>query len=108
MTLMDRADLGVALVSSRGTLRPFCISAAYLFDAHRLHAELEERGVKIGIATSVLAAQWAAAELYPLAIGGLICWAWAPETGTESLGEVAEPVQKESDDHTNHCVQQSR
>jgi hypothetical protein len=39
MTLMDRADLGVALVSSRGTLRPFCISAAYLFDAHRLHAE---------------------------------------------------------------------
>jgi putative MFS transporter len=43
-----------------------------------------------------------------LAIGGLICWAWAPETSTESLSEVAELVQKESDDHTHHSVQQSR
>jgi hypothetical protein len=54
-----------APVSSRGTLRPFCIEAAYLFDAHRLHSELGERGVKIGIATSVLAMQWDAAEIYP-------------------------------------------
>ena len=36
-----------------------------------------------------------------LAIGGLICWAWAPEMGTESLGEVAEQVQHETDDHTH-------
>ena len=37
-----------ALVSSRGTLRPFCIDAVYLFDAHHLHGELGDRGVKIG------------------------------------------------------------
>ncbi|MGQ4601190.1 MFS transporter [Nocardia sp. R6R-6] len=36
-----------------------------------------------------------------LAIGGLICWAWAPETSTEALGEVAEEVQKEADGHTH-------
>ncbi|WP_009473270.1 hypothetical protein [Rhodococcus sp. JVH1] len=37
-----------------------------------------------------------------LTLGGLICWAWAPETGTASLGEVAEQAQKESDDHIHH------
>jgi hypothetical protein len=59
------AGAKAALSSSRGTLRPFCIEAVYLFDAHRLHAELELRGVKIGIATSVVTAQWEAAEIYP-------------------------------------------
>jgi len=54
-----------APVSSRGTLRPLCIDAAFLFDAHHLHAELGERGVKIGVATSMLTAQWEAAEIYP-------------------------------------------
>lgn len=53
------------LASSRGTLRPFCIDAVFMFDTHRLHAELGERGVKIGIATSVRRAQWDAAEIYP-------------------------------------------
>lgn len=56
-----------AAASSRGTLRPFCIDAVFLFDAHRLHGELGERGVKIGIATSVLSAQWDQAQIYPLA-----------------------------------------
>lgn len=41
------------LVSSRGTLRPVCVNAVYLFDAHRLRAE------------RVLEAQWEAAEIYP-------------------------------------------
>jgi len=36
-----------------------------LFDAQRLHAELEQRGVKMGVATSVLTAQWDASEIYP-------------------------------------------
>ena len=40
-----------APASSRGTLRPFCIDAVFLFDADRLNGELGERGVKIGIAT---------------------------------------------------------
>lgn len=37
----------------------------HVFDAERLHAELRERGVKIGVATSVRAALWDAAETYP-------------------------------------------
>ena len=54
-----------ALASSRGTLRPFCIQTVFLFDAHRLHVELHDRGVKIGIATSVRKAQWEPAEVFP-------------------------------------------
>ena len=54
-----------ALASSRGSLRPFCIQSVFLLDAHRLHIELQERGVKIGIATSVRKAQWEAAEVFP-------------------------------------------
>ena len=51
--------------SSRGALRPFCIDAVFLFDAVRLHDELKERGVKIGVATGVRKVQWEAAEIYP-------------------------------------------
>ncbi|GAA0826506.1 hypothetical protein ACFQVD_27950 [Streptosporangium amethystogenes subsp. fukuiense] len=51
--------------SSRGGTRPWCIESVYLFDARRLLAELRARGVRIGTASSVLAAQWAAAEIYP-------------------------------------------
>lgn len=54
-----------AAASSRGMLRPFCIHTVFLFDAQRLHAELVERGVKIGEATSVRAAQWESAEIFP-------------------------------------------
>jgi hypothetical protein len=54
-----------ALISTRGTLRPFCIDAVYLFDAHRLHTELQERGVKFGVATSVRTVHWDEAEIYP-------------------------------------------
>jgi hypothetical protein len=61
-----------ALVSTRGTLRPFCINAVYLFDAHRLHAELQERGVKIGVATSVRALHWEQAEIYPRSNNALL------------------------------------
>jgi hypothetical protein len=52
-------------MSSRGTLRPFCIDAVYLFDAHRLRVELSERGVKFSEATSVRAVHWDEAEVYP-------------------------------------------
>lgn len=51
--------------SSRGTIRPFCIDAVFLFDAARLHNELKGRGVKIGVATGVRRVQWEAAEIYP-------------------------------------------
>ena len=30
-----------------------------------------------------------------LTLGGLICWAWAPETGRESLGDIAGQVRGE-------------
>ncbi|MEU8054610.1 hypothetical protein [Microbispora bryophytorum] len=53
--------------SSRGGTRPWCIESVYLFDAKQLLAELRERGVRIGVASSVRAAQWAAAEIYPRA-----------------------------------------
>jgi hypothetical protein len=41
------------------------IDAVYLFDAIRLRIELGERGVKISEATSVRAAHWDEAEIYP-------------------------------------------
>ncbi|GAB7037188.1 MULTISPECIES: hypothetical protein [Catenuloplanes] len=50
---------------SRGTTRPWLIHAVHLFDAAQLLAELRTRGTKVGTATSVRAAQWAAAEIYP-------------------------------------------
>jgi hypothetical protein len=53
--------------SSRGAIRPWCIEAAFLFDAGQLRDEQIQRGVKRGVASSVLKSQWAAAEIYPRA-----------------------------------------
>ncbi|GGO67231.1 hypothetical protein GCM10012289_23160 [Nonomuraea cavernae] len=53
--------------SSRGTSRPWRIESVHLFDAEWLLAELRARGVRIGSASSVRAAQWSAAEIYPRA-----------------------------------------
>jgi hypothetical protein len=61
-----------ALASSRGSLRPFCIQTVFLLDAHRLHVELQDRGVKIGIATSVRKAQWEPAEVFPRSNNSLL------------------------------------
>jgi len=54
-------------LSSRGAVRPWCIAAVYLFDARELLTHLTARGVKVGVASSVRSAQWAAAEIYPQA-----------------------------------------
>jgi hypothetical protein len=54
-----------AWISTRGTLRPFCIHSVFLFDAHRLRAEIIARGKTPSEATSVLSARWQAAEIYP-------------------------------------------
>jgi hypothetical protein len=51
--------------SSRGGTRPILIDAAYLFEANSLLDALRSRGVKIGIATSVTARLWDAAEVFP-------------------------------------------
>ena len=53
--------------SSRGGTRPWCIESVHLFDASQLLGELRVRGVRIGTASSVRAAQWAAAEIHPRA-----------------------------------------
>lgn len=42
------------------------ISAVYVFDTQRLLAKFTDRGIKVGIATSVRAGDLAAAQLYPV------------------------------------------
>ncbi|MGN9807393.1 hypothetical protein [Micromonospora sp. L32] len=54
-----------ALLSSRGSTRPWCIASVYFFDARQVRGELLARGVCIGTGSSVKAAQWATAEIYP-------------------------------------------
>ncbi|WP_433472229.1 hypothetical protein ACQPZP_25460 [Spirillospora sp. CA-142024] len=51
--------------SSRAGTRPWCVRAVYLFDAERLRDEQDARGVKTGVASSVLRRQWDEAEIYP-------------------------------------------
>ncbi len=53
--------------SSRGGTRPWCIQAVFLFDARQLRIDQIRRGVKRGVASSVINRQWAAAEIYPSA-----------------------------------------
>jgi hypothetical protein len=45
--------------------RPMVIDAVYLFDTATVVADLRARGLKIGIASSVRAQLWEAAEIYP-------------------------------------------
>ncbi|MDQ3825089.1 MAG: hypothetical protein M3319_04940 [Actinomycetota bacterium] len=66
------AGPALAAMSSRGGRRPWCIEAVYLFDAEQLLDKQQTRSVKIGIASSVRAAQWAAAEIYPRATNRIL------------------------------------
>ena len=52
-------------VSSRSATRPWLISSVYLFNSQKLMSELKNRGVKIGIATSIISKLWDEAEIYP-------------------------------------------
>ncbi len=54
-----------AAASSRGTVRPWVIESVYLFDTHKLMPALRDRGVRLGIATSVAKQFWDEAEIYP-------------------------------------------
>lgn len=54
-------------LTSVGGVRPMRIDACYLFDARALLAGHRERGLKIGVASSVRAAAWDEAEIYPRA-----------------------------------------
>jgi hypothetical protein len=51
--------------SSLGTTRPWRLDAVYLFEAAVLHADLQERGRRIGVASSIRASTWTDAEVYP-------------------------------------------
>jgi hypothetical protein len=59
-------------ISSKGTVRPWCIEAVFLFDARQLRAEQIARGVRAGVASSVIKQQWAAAEIYPSARNAIL------------------------------------
>lgn len=51
--------------SSRAGTRPWCVRAVYLFGAKRLRDEQDSRGVKTGVAASLIRRQWDEAEIYP-------------------------------------------
>ena len=46
-------------------VRPWLIHTVYLFNAQQLLSAVRARGVKIGVATSVVRSQWQVAEIYP-------------------------------------------
>ena len=52
-------------MSSRNATRPWVITHVYLLDAKELAADLLGRGRKVGVASSIKADVWAAAEVYP-------------------------------------------
>ncbi len=54
-----------ALLTSKGATRPWVIEEVFLFDAPALVERLRQRGVKLGVATSVVSAEWEAARIYP-------------------------------------------
>ena len=54
-----------AAASSRGATRSWVIDSVFLFDTRKLMPQLEERGIKIGVATSVARRFWDDAEVYP-------------------------------------------
>ena len=52
-------------MTSKGGTRPSCIANACLFDAAQRRTDQLARGTKSAVASSVRAALWAAAEIYP-------------------------------------------
>ena len=52
-------------MTSRGRTRPWFIESVYLFEAQTLVQQLQARGIKIGIATSVRQEFWNEAEVFP-------------------------------------------
>lgn len=51
--------------SSKGIVKPWCISNVYLFESRSLIEKLKQRNIKIGTATSVAKMFWNQAELFP-------------------------------------------
>jgi len=59
-------------VSSRGRTRPWQIDHVFIFQAIGLHNVLEDRGVRMGEATSVISRLWQAAEVFPTQASALL------------------------------------
>ena len=54
-------------MGSKGNTRPWVVNEVFLFEAQPLINRLCERGVKLGVATSVVTAEWESARIYPVA-----------------------------------------
>jgi hypothetical protein len=52
-------------VSSKGKTRPWTIQRVYLFESSRLCEDLRDRGLQIGVASSLRSALWDEAETFP-------------------------------------------
>ena len=52
-------------LTSKGSTRPFVIKEVFLFDAPALIARVRKRGVKLGVATSVISEEWETARIFP-------------------------------------------
>jgi len=61
-------DYYLVLTGPPGPARhlPWVIDSIFLFETKQLLASLGKRGVKIGVATSVLKREWEAARIYPV------------------------------------------
>lgn len=55
-----------ATMTSQGGTRPLVIEEVFLFDGPGLVSRLQERGVRIGVATSVRNDEWEQARVWPL------------------------------------------
>lgn len=61
-----------AAASSRGSTRPWRIDSVHLFDARALATDLQARGRRVGVASSVRNDAWDAAEVYPRSNNALL------------------------------------
>ena len=56
-------------MDSKGRPRPWVVNDVFLFEAQPLIDRLRDRGVKLGVATSVREVEWKAARIYPVSSG---------------------------------------
>lgn len=72
--------------SSKGQDRPWVIDGIYVFAARPLVETLLARGLRLGVATSVAAEFWEAAELYPRSTCALLTLSEAQRALIEGFG----------------------
>jgi len=99
-----------AAATSWGATRPWCIEAVFLFDARQLRAEQTHRGVKRGVASSVLKRQWLVAEIYPSASNPLLPSAMSRPNCLHSSGpDDKRDTHRQRHEHRNAaCVKSGR